>query len=90
MNKIKLVNVNEVGQHLVARPKNQIEPDLLLGFEVSDFVVKDLEGNKLLIIQHPTSGWSHDQLESLSIAGNIYDAGCDFYLDQQWIGSTEI
>lgn len=75
---------------IVARPLNSDEPDLLEGNEQKDFVVRDLEGVVQSRISAPTTGWTHDLLEALTVPEEIARYGCDYLLDNIFIGSTEI
>jgi len=84
--------MEKIPAHIVTRPKNEGEQDLLLGREYEQFTVKDLNGNRLddLTVQAPVNGWTHDGLEAIEIPLDHYENGCDFYLGDNWVGSTEL
>ena len=74
----------------VARPKSQHEPDLLIGNASKGFVAKDMDGQIVVYMEAPECGWTHDLLESLEVPSVIYQNGCDFFLGDNWIGSSEV
>ncbi|HAS6097504.1 TPA: hypothetical protein I7145_23125 [Vibrio vulnificus] len=73
---------------IVARPLNDHEPDLLVGFERQPLVVKDLDGKEIYRIDAPDNGWSHDVLESIDFYS--ISTQWDAYLGEQWVGSSEV
>ena len=81
---------NMVPVDVVTRVLDQTEIEILSGKEQLPFIVKDLDGNELLSIPSPKTGWTHDLLEGIRIDYDIWVRGCDFYLRQFWIGSSEI
>lgn len=74
----------------VARPTSAKEPDLLHGNEDKPLIVKDLEKVEVMRFTPPDTGWTHDTIEATAIPEHVYFAGCDFYLGDNWIGSTEV
>lgn len=74
----------------VARPKSQQEPDLLIGNASKGFIAKDMDGQIVVYMEAPEGGWTHDLLERLEVPSVIYQNGCDFFLGDAWIGSSEV
>lgn len=70
------------------------EPDLLAGHEWDDFRICDLQGKELLRI--PASGaWTMEKLSVALCRSDVTRAiensfGSNYYLGQQWVGSTEV
>ncbi|MCG3740697.1 hypothetical protein [Vibrio cincinnatiensis] len=73
---------------IVARPLNDHEPDLLVGFDRQPLIVKNLDGKEIHRIDAPGDGWSHDVLESIDFY--CISPQWDAYLGEQWIGSSEV
>lgn len=76
--------------HIVARPINSRESDLLIGNEHQALNVFDLGEQFLMNFEPPTTGWTHDLLENIEIPTKLYELGCEFKLGTFWIGSTEL
>lgn len=76
--------------HLIARPQNGSEADLLSGRQGADLILKDENMMTVKVIPAPVF-WTHDQLESHCDQSDL--AGCetiDAFLGDTWVGSTEI
>ncbi len=81
---------------VVSRPFNN-EPDLLIGHEHKILIVTDLDKNRLYEVQPPTSGWTHDLLETYEreklygIQSNVLE-GWELFLGDftNWIGGSEV
>lgn len=73
---------------IVARPQSPGERDLLGGFEWAALKLVDDDGGELARYPAPAAGWTHDALEALErdFPAALWDA----YLDDQWIGSSEV
>jgi len=76
--------------HIVARPLNSSEPDLLIGNEHQVLNIFDLGEQFLMNFEPPTTGWTHDLLENIEIPTKLHELGCEFKLGTFWIGSTEL
>lgn len=76
--------------HIVARPINSTEPDLLIGNEHQELNVFDLGEQFLMKFEPPIAGWTHDSLENIEIPTTLHELGCEFKLGDFWIGSTEL
>ena len=74
---------------LMITPVNDGEPDLLSGNEVEDFIIKDLDDKPILKFPSPPTGWNHLDLYSIEIDIDIHKQGLNYYLGDQWVGSTE-
>ncbi|WP_018984049.1 hypothetical protein [Salinimonas chungwhensis] len=74
---------------IVARAINEKEPDLLVGYETLNLIIKDLGGEVVTELPPADGIWTHDALELVD-----YDKhspfGWDAYLGDQWIGSSEV
>lgn len=71
---------------------NEGEPDILDGHEHSDLVIKNLQGDILLILA-ASEPWTHEKLIALELGqmiGQGLSDGADAYLGDNWIGSTEV
>ena len=44
----------------------------------------------LMTVHAPAGGWTHDTLTDLRFNEQIISEGVDAYLDDQWVGSTEV
>ena len=77
---------------IVARPVSTTEPDLLLGFELEPFNVTDLDGttNATLTIKAPDGGWTYDSLEAIKLPVDVIKNGCNLFLGEHWIGTSEL
>jgi hypothetical protein len=76
---------------IVARPVNDLEPDLLEGNESNDLIIYDLDGIELERHISPIGKWTHDLLDQFSTQFNIrLKLGWDAYLGESWIGSSEV
>lgn len=64
------------------------EPDLLIGFENTELMIKDLDGNNLKRIT-PQEPWTHRTLESLDFS-EFETIGYNVFLGTQWIGGSEV
>lgn len=74
---------------IVTRPINQNEPDLLSGNVSKVFNIFDLDGALVCTIEPPAGGWTHDKLEAIDCYA-LAPYGWDAYLQNDWIGSSEI
>ncbi|MCU8056142.1 hypothetical protein L5L78_08005 [Shewanella sp. SM34] len=74
---------------IVTRPIHNGEPDLLVGFECLTLTIQDLDGNEVAKVSAPNGHWTHDALESLDIYAYSPN-GWNAYLDNHWIGSSEV
>lgn len=73
---------------IVARPISNDEPNLLFGNEHNDLVIRSLDGCVLAKYPSPSNGWTFDELENMEHRLNF--DGWDAYLNQVWIGSSEV
>lgn len=64
------------------------EPDLLVGSEHAALDIRDLNGQLLLNVSAPLTGWTHASLSE--IQPPEAEEGADAYLGGNWIGSTEV
>lgn len=64
------------------------EPDILSPLKHYPLVIRSLEGTELHRQAAPKQGWTHDLLNIIQPEG--VDEGADAYLDEHWIGSTEV
>ncbi len=74
---------------IVTRPMLITEPDLLKGHEQAVLWIVDLDGRGLAQYSPPSSGWTHETLE---LIGETLSARCGWeaYLNNQWVGSSEV
>lgn len=73
---------------IVARPKSPRENDLLHGYEWGSLKLVGDDGKELARFPAPSSGWTHDALEA--IVRDFHAPLWDAFLDDQWIGSSEV
>lgn len=64
------------------------EPDILTPVKHSRLIIKSLEGHEIYSQEAPDDGWTHERLSKVQPEGMQY--GADAYLENEWIGSTEI
>ncbi|HAZ6178585.1 TPA: hypothetical protein J8G71_004956 [Escherichia coli] len=64
------------------------EPDILTPVKHSRLIIKSLEGNEIYNQKAPDGGWTHELLSKVQPEG--MQDGANAYLENQWIGSTEI
>jgi len=64
------------------------EPDILSGYESRPLVFRGAD--ILITIPAPSSGWDMDQLMSIHAEFEENIVPVDAFLDQTWIGSTEV
>ncbi|EBK3897056.1 hypothetical protein JYC24_004628 [Escherichia coli] len=64
------------------------EPDILAPVKHSRLIIKSLEGYEIYSQEAPDGGWNHELLNKVQPEG--MQDGADAYLENQWIGSTEI
>ena len=74
---------------IVARSTSPVEPDLLLGHELTALCIFDLDGVEQISYPPPLGGWSHSVLECMDY-DSVSPDGWDAYLGDQWIGSSEV
>lgn len=74
---------------IITRPINSSEPDLLKGCTLRSLNIKDLSGKLICTIEAPTDEWTHDLLEAIEY-DVIAPYGWDAYLQDDWIGSSEV
>lgn len=74
---------------IITRPINDSEPDLLIGFEQNDLIIKDLDSNVVATITSNKNGWTHDALETFDF-DSYSPFGWVAYLGEEWIGSSEV
>ncbi|MEZ9455893.1 hypothetical protein AB4586_19540 [Vibrio sp. 10N.222.49.E4] len=74
---------------IVARPLSPAEPDLMEGRTLDPLRILSLEGVEMVQYHAPKSGWTHDALECVDYF-SVSPDGWDAYLDEQWIGSSEV
>lgn len=74
---------------IVVRPYTKSEPDFLKGKEDHDFVVKNLDGVEVARLKAPSGGWTYDSLEALDVY-NYSNYYWDAYLNETWVGSSEV
>jgi hypothetical protein len=70
------------------------EPDLIAGHEWDDLRICDLRGKELMRIP-AGAAWTVERLTAALARADVTNAiddafGADFYLSQEWIGSTEV
>ncbi|WP_286241148.1 hypothetical protein [Neptuniibacter halophilus] len=66
------------------------EPDILSQLVQKPLHLRTLEGMHLMTVHAPAGGWTHDTLTDLRFNEQIISEGVDAYLDDQWVGSTEV
>ena len=64
------------------------EPDILTGIENGTLEIRSLTGGLILTIAAPNTGWTHESLDSVQPEEAMF--GADAYLDEHWVGSTEV
>lgn len=69
------------------------EPDILAGIEHCTLEIRDLAGegqtgHVLLEVPAPQAGWTHESLNA--VQPQEAKGGADAYLNDHWIGSTEV
>ncbi|WP_293648914.1 hypothetical protein [Pantoea septica] len=64
------------------------EPDMLTPLKDNKLVIKTLEGTVIYSQDAPEKGWTHELLAEVQPQGMEY--GAEAYLDNVWIGSTEV
>lgn len=68
------------------------EEDILTAARKNDFIITDLDGEKLAEFKAPDDGWTHEALNDLvenSATRKLTFYGADAYLGNTWVGSTE-
>lgn len=71
--------------------KKQGRTDILAPIKLCELTITDLEKNVLTKMPAPHGGWTHFQLMFFaSLHEDLMVNGCDVYLGQCWIGSTEM
>lgn len=67
------------------------EPDVLTPLKHAEFEIRSLAGKVLMTIAAPSAGWTHAELAAVSAEYEpITHDGADGFLDNQWVGGTEI
>ncbi|EKC8296400.1 hypothetical protein OQD07_005000 [Escherichia coli] len=64
------------------------EIDILTQNQHYPLVISSLEGEKIYMQAAPKEGWTHETLQV--IQPDCVKNGADAYLNEQWIGSTEV
>ncbi len=73
---------------IITRPQAN-ETDLLAGNEFKKLVVKTLNYSIIKTIEPPVGGWTHLKLEVINYSA-LSEFGWNAYLDDIWIGGSEI
>jgi len=64
------------------------EPDILTPLRFATLVIRDLQGATLNTVNAPENGWTHEIL--CVVQPPEIREGAEAYLNEQWIGSTEV
>jgi len=64
------------------------EPDILMPLKHYPLVIRSLDGAELHTQNAPFQGWTHDALNVIQPEG--VEEGAEAYLNEHWIGSTEV
>ncbi|EGN7773916.1 hypothetical protein K2B15_004894 [Salmonella enterica subsp. enterica serovar Muenster] len=64
------------------------EPDILTPLKHYPLVIRSLDGAELHMQNAPEQGWTYDTLRAVQPEGVNDEA--DAYLNEHWIGSTEV
>ncbi|PXW47909.1 hypothetical protein DFO55_1451 [Grimontella sp. AG753] len=64
------------------------EPDILTPLKHYPLVIRSLDGEKLHMQAAPVQGWTHDTLTA--VQPQRVNEGAEAYLNEHWIGSTEV
>ena len=64
------------------------ETDILTPLKHYPLMIHSLDGVKLHMQPAPEHGWTHDTLTAVQPEGVKF--GADAYLNEHWIGSTEV
>ncbi|MEW5511991.1 hypothetical protein ABGT16_05160 [Pseudomonas asiatica] len=67
------------------------EPDVLTPLKHAAFEIRSLAGKVLMTIAAPSAGWTHEELVAVVAKyATVTHDGAEGFLDNQWVGSTEI
>lgn len=64
------------------------EVDILSNLKQGSLVIRALDGVELYRQQAPQEGWTFEELSAIQPEG--VQNGADAFLDEQWVGSTEV
>lgn len=64
------------------------ETDILTPLRFATLVIRDLQGATLNTVNAPENGWTHETLCSIQPSGT--GEGAEAFLNEHWIGSTEV
>lgn len=64
------------------------EKDILTPHRFGTLQIRDLEGVTLITVKAPENGWTHEILCSIQPSGT--EEGAEAFLNEHWIGSTEV
>ncbi|HCA3195763.1 TPA: hypothetical protein MN540_005071 [Klebsiella pneumoniae] len=64
------------------------EPDILTPVKHGRLVIRDLAGDEIFARNAPETGWTHELL--VEVQPSCCEGGANAYLNNSWIGSTEV